>query len=108
MAWVSGDPRAMTHMQSYSGSIGATRVSSPRRRRRGERDAKPDRQADNALSSWRVGQGNLQSSNMQSSLNLSSRFNDIEMKDVIKQRGVSTIVSKYAGFFRSHSTYSKI
>ena len=91
MAWVSGDPRAMTHVQSYPGSIGGSRVSSPRRRRRGERDAKPERQADNALSSWRVGQGSMQLSNLQSSLNLSSKLSDTEMKEAIKHRGVSTV-----------------
>lgn len=90
MAWVSSDPRTMTHMQSYSGSVASNRVASPRRRRRGERDAKPERQADNALSSWRVGQGNMQSTNLQSSLNLSSRLSDVEMKEAIKHRGVST------------------
>ena len=77
----------MNYSQSYSGTIGASRVSSPRRRRRGERDAKPERQADNALLSWRVGQGNMQLSNTQSSLNLSSRINETEMKEVIKHRG---------------------
>ena len=76
-------------MQSYSGSVASTRVSSPRRRRRGERDAKPERQADSALLSWRVGQGNMQSGNLQSSLNLSSRLTDVEMKEVIKHRGGS-------------------
>ena len=93
MAWVSSDPRSMTHFQSqqsYSGSIENNRVSSPRRRRRGERDAKPERQADNALLSWRAGQGNMQSSNLQSSLNLSSRLSDVEMKEVIKHRGESS------------------
>ena len=94
MAWVSGDPRALTHMQPYPGSIGGSRVSSPRRRRRGERDAKPERQADNALSSWRVGQGSMQLSSLQSSLNLSSRVNDTEMKEAIKHRGVSALLSR--------------
>lgn len=91
MAWVSNDPRVMTHMQSYSGAIGGSRVSSPRRRRRGEREAKPERQADNALLSWRVGQGNVQASNTQSSLNLSGRISDGEMKEAIRYRGVSIV-----------------
>ena len=94
MAWVSSNPRAMTHMQSYSGSVASTRVSSPRRRRRGERDAKPERQADSALLSWRVGQGNMQS----------GRLTDVEMKEVIKHRGKS---SKHSGFLRLSSPYSK-
>jgi len=93
MAWVGGEQRVLAHSKSFTGtqySVGATsRVSSPtRRRRRGERDAKPERQADNALLSWRVGQGGMQFSNLQSSLNLSSRISDVEMKEVIKQRGM--------------------
>ena len=93
MAWVDGDQRVLAHSKSFTGtqySVGGTsRVSSPtRRRRRGERDAKPERQAENALLNWRVGQGGMQFNNLQSSLNLSSRISDVEMKEVIKQRGV--------------------
>lgn len=88
----------MIHMQSYPGSIGGSRVSSPRRRRRGERDVKPERQADNALSSWRVGQGSMQLSNVQSSLNLSSRVSDTEMKEAIKHRGVSALLCRIFPF----------
>lgn len=99
MASVIGDPGSMTHFQtqqSFSGSIGSNRVSSPRRRRRGERDAKPERQADNALLSWRAGQGNMHSSNLQSSLNLSSRLTDVEMKEVLKHRGESSKLSDFS------------